>query len=401
MSVKDMIKKSVLESGAFTNYDVPGILTALAAALLLGALIYLVYRKFYAGVVFSRTFAVTLVGMTVLTCMVTLAISSNIVISLGMVGALSIVRFRTAIKDPMDLLYLFWAITSGITAGAGMYALTLLIRRAGEQIMAHLYNEETISKEINTKWAGKTVHFAKETDSTNEWCKRMSKENAEHGTLAVAEFQSAGKGRLGRKWTAPEGSSVMMSILLKPEFEAQYASMLTLVMGLSVAQAVCELGVEVSIKWPNDVVVSHKKICGILTEMGVQDGKIREVVIGVGLNVNLKEIQDELKDKATSLYLETGKTYDRNRLIGLVMEKFEINYEKFVQTCDLSMMLDDYNMLLANKSQPVRVLDKISPYEGVALEIDKDGALLVRVQSGEIRKVCSGEVSVRGLYSYI
>ena len=126
MSVKDMIKKSVLESGAFTNYDVPGILTALAAALLLGALIYLVYRKFYAGVVFSRTFAVTLVGMTVLTCMVTLAISTNVVISLGMVGALSIVRFRTAIKDPMDLLYLFWAITTGITAGAGMYVLGLL-----------------------------------------------------------------------------------------------------------------------------------------------------------------------------------------------------------------------------------------------------------------------------------
>ena len=126
MSVKDMIKKSVLESGAFTNYDVPGILTALAAALLLGALIYLVYRKFYAGVVFSRTFAVTLVGMTVLTCMVTLAISTNVVISLGMVGALSIVRVRTAIKDPMDLLYLFWAITTGITAGAGMYVLALL-----------------------------------------------------------------------------------------------------------------------------------------------------------------------------------------------------------------------------------------------------------------------------------
>ena len=126
MSVKDMIKKSVLESGAFTNYDVPGILTALAAALLLGALIYLVYRKFYAGVVFSRTFAVTLVGMTVLTCMVTLAISTNVVISLGMVGALSIVRFRTAIKDPMDLLYLFWAITTGITAGAGMHVLALL-----------------------------------------------------------------------------------------------------------------------------------------------------------------------------------------------------------------------------------------------------------------------------------
>ena len=172
-----------------------------------------------------------------------------------------------------------------------------------------VYSKETISDEIHTKWAGKTVHFAKETDSTNEWCKRMSKEDAEHGTLAVAEFQSAGKGRLGRRWTAPEGSSVMMSILLRPEFEPQYASMLTLVMGLSVAQAVKELDVEVSIKWPNDVVVSRKKICGILTEMGLENGKIREVIIGIGINVNLEEIQDDLKDKATSLYLETGKKY--------------------------------------------------------------------------------------------
>ena len=211
-----------------------------------------------------------------------------------------------------------------------------------------VYSKETISDEIHTKWAGKTVHFAKETDSTNEWCKRMSKEGAEHGTLAVAEFQSAGKGRLGRRWTAPEGSSVMMSILLRPEFEPQYASMLTLVMGLSVAQTVKELDVEVSIKWPNDVVVSRKKICGILTEMGLENGKIREVIIGIGINVNLEEIQDDLKDKATSLYLETGKKYDRNRVIGLIMEKFEKNYEKFVKTCDLSLMLDDYNAMLAN-----------------------------------------------------
>lgn len=120
MSVKDMIKKSVLESGVFDQYNISSILVALAAALALGILIFLVYRRFYTGVIYSRTFAVTLVGMTVLTCMVTLAISTNVVISLGMVGALSIVRFRTAVKDPMDLLYLFWAITTGITAGAGI-----------------------------------------------------------------------------------------------------------------------------------------------------------------------------------------------------------------------------------------------------------------------------------------
>ena len=121
-----MLKKSVLESGVFTQYDIPGILIALLAAFIMGVLIFAVYKKFYAGVIYSRTFAVTLVGMTVLTCMVTLAISTNIVISLGMVGALSIVRFRTAVKDPMDLLYLFWAITTGITVGAGMYMLAVL-----------------------------------------------------------------------------------------------------------------------------------------------------------------------------------------------------------------------------------------------------------------------------------
>ena len=124
MSVNDMIKKSVLKS--FGQYNVPKMALALLVALIVGIVIYCVYRRFYTGVVYSRSFAVTLVGMCVLTCMVTLAISTNIVISLGMVGALSIVRFRTAVKDPMDLLYLFWAITTGITAGAGMYVLAVL-----------------------------------------------------------------------------------------------------------------------------------------------------------------------------------------------------------------------------------------------------------------------------------
>ena len=128
MSVNDMIKKSVLNS--FSQYNVPKMALALLVALLVGIVIDCVYRRFYTGVVYSRSFAVTLVGMCVLTCMVTLAISTNVVISLGMVGALSIVRFRTAVKDPLDLLYLFWSITTGITAGAGMYALGLVTAAA-------------------------------------------------------------------------------------------------------------------------------------------------------------------------------------------------------------------------------------------------------------------------------
>lgn len=126
MSVREVIKKSVLESGNFDGATLVNVAAGLLVALLLGLVIYLVYSKFYVGVIYSQSFGITLVGMTVLTAMVTLAISTNIVISLGMVGALSIVRFRTAVKDPLDLLYLFWAITTGITAGAGMYLLAVL-----------------------------------------------------------------------------------------------------------------------------------------------------------------------------------------------------------------------------------------------------------------------------------
>ena len=263
-----------------------------------------------------------------------------------------------------------------------------------------IYNETTIADQIHTKWAGKTVHFARETDSTNLWIKRLAKEGASEGTLALAEFQSAGRGRLGRSWEVPEGTSVMMSILLRPKFEPQYAPTLTLVMGMAVAKAVKNLGFDVSIKWPNDVVVSHKKICGILTEMGVRDGKIDYAVIGVGINVNIKEFPEEMADKATSLYLESGREFDRSQIPGLVMEAFEEYYEKFAATCDLSGLKEEYESILANYNQPVRVLAK-EPYEGVARGITDGGELLVEKTDGTIAAVSAGEVSVRGLYSYV
>ena len=246
-----------------------------------------------------------------------------------------------------------------------------------------IYNETTIADQIHTKWAGKTVHFAREIDSTNLWIKRLAKEGAPEGTLAL-----------------PEGTSVMMSILLRPKFEPQYAPMLTLVMGMAVAKAVKNLGFDVSIKWPNDVVVSHKKICGILTEMGVRDGKIDYAVIGVGINVNIKEFPEEMADKATSLYLESGREFDRSQIPGLVMEAFEEYYEKFAATCDLSGLKEEYESILANYNQPVRVLAK-EPYEGVARGITDGGELLVEKTDGTIVAVSAGEVSVRGLYSYV
>lgn len=273
------------------------------------------------------------------------------------------------------------------------------------------FDQITIKNAIHTKWAGKTVHFSHETDSTNLWAKRIankdSKKLAEqmieqsenesaHGTLVVAEYQTAGRGRLGRKWLSPAGSCVMMSLILKPDFAPQYAPMLTLVMGLSVAQAL-----HASIKWPNDAVISGKKICGILTEMSLEGTNIREVVIGVGINVNLSALPEEVKEIATSLYLETGETYDRNEIIGQVLQRFETNYEKYVQTLDLTYLMEEYNNLLINKDKQVRVLDPKEPFEGIARGINEKGELLVEREDGVVEAVSAGEVSVRGLYGYV
>lgn len=173
MSVEDVLKKSFISS--YSGRDMWQILLALLLSIVMGAVIYLIYRQFYTGVVFSRSFAITLVGMTILTCMVTLAISTNIVISLGMVGALSIVRYRTAIKDPMDLLYIFWAITTGITVGAGMFLLSIIaaivmvalfvifdrFQRKGKVYIAVIHYSQDDTEEKILQAFGKMKYFIK------------------------------------------------------------------------------------------------------------------------------------------------------------------------------------------------------------------------------------------------
>ena len=135
--------------------------------------------------------------------------------------------------------------------------------------------------------------------------------------------------------------------------------------------------------------------------MGTNGVKINYVLIGVGINVNLKEFPEEMQDKATSLILEGGHEYDRNQVIALVMKYFEINYEKFIRTCDFTHLLDDYHRILANLNQPVRVIDGDRSFEGICRGIDEKGELLVEKQDKEVVKVSAGEVSVRGLYSYV
>ena len=265
-----------------------------------------------------------------------------------------------------------------------------------------ILSKSEIESRLDGGWIGKQVYFAEEVDSTNTWGKRLAEEGAPHGTLVVADEQTQGRGRRGRSWQSPKGTNISMTLILRPDLEPARASMLTIVMGLSVAQGLKELlKVPVQIKWPNDAVLNGHKLCGILTEMSAQIDYINYVVVGTGINVNLPEVPEELKDIATSLLIETGHRVNRAEVIGAVLRAFARNYESFLAAGDLTGLLNAYNEILANRDRQVRVLDPKEPYEGVALGINARGELLVRKADGSISEVYAGEVSVRGLYSYI
>ncbi len=265
-----------------------------------------------------------------------------------------------------------------------------------------LYGKNELESRIRTRWAGRNVVFYEITDSTNVQAKRLAEQGAAQGTLVVAEEQTAGRGRRGRDWRSPAGSNIYFTLLLRPEYTTDCASMVTLVMALAVREAVQEIcGTDVGIKWPNDVVVGGKKVTGILTEMSLEGMEIQHVVIGVGINVKEQTFPAEIADKATSLEEAAGKSVSRAALLQKIMEHFEVDYEKFLQTKDLSLLKQGYNGALVNLGREVRVLDPAGEYGGTALGINEKGELLVRTADGSVKEVYAGEVSVRGIYGYV
>lgn len=257
-----------------------------------------------------------------------------------------------------------------------------------------------------TSWMAKEIYYYQEIDSTNTQAKRKAEEGAPHGTLVVADTQSAGRGRRGRGWESAAGDGIFFTVLLKPDIFPENAPMLTLVMAIAVAKAIrSAAGLKAMIKWPNDIVVNGKKTTGILTEMSAQIDYVNHIVIGTGINIHQNSFPKELEEKATSLDLELkqlGRTemVSRAGLLEEVLEQFEIYYKTYMQTQDLSGMSEEYNQLLANCGRQVKVMDPLGEFEGQALGINDQGALLVK-RNHEIVEISSGEVSVRGIYGYV
>ena len=246
------------------------------------------------------------------------------------------------------------------------------------QITPDVLSSSELKSRIQNEWAGRNIYYYEETGSTNIDAKRLGEEGAVHGTVVVADKQNAGRGRRGRAWESPAGKDIYFTILLRPEFPPDKVSGLTLVMALSVAEAVkgC-CGQEAGIKWPNDV------------------------VIGTGINVNLDKMPAEIEKTATSILLESGKETTRAELLQKVLERFEINYEIYERDLNLRNMMETYNGYLVNKDRQVRVLDPKGEFEGIARGINAGGELLVERPDGKTVEIYAGEVSVRGIYGYV
>ncbi len=240
------------------------------------------------------------------------------------------------------------------------------------------------------------------TDSTNEALKRLAKDGAPEGQVVIADAQSAGKGRRGRSFASPKGKGIYFSYLLRPKSMTLALSTLTARTAVAVQQAIQTVcGVWTGIKWVNDLVLHGKKVCGILTEMSVEDGEIRYVIIGIGINVNeaVTDFPEELRDIATSLSIEMGKTFSREKLIGeIVRELDKMWYEmERLQT----EYLETYRKACITIGKEVQVIAGEAKRRAKAVQVNEDYSLEVEYEDGSRESLNSGEVSVRGVEGYV
>jgi birA, biotin-[acetyl-CoA-carboxylase] ligase region len=270
------------------------------------------------------------------------------------------------------------------------------------------------------------VFYYEETDSTNTRAKEYAKSGGEAGSVFLAKSQTKGRGRHGRTWVSPNEGNLYFSILLRPNISAQEASMLTLIMGYAISLAIEEeTGVLTQIKWPNDLVIAGKKVCGILTEMSAKTQSVEYVIIGAGINIGMESVAPEIQGMATSLKLEGMKSANAEKytdkeeqiqsnankqveiemsiqkLLACILQKFQEQYEIFLEDRDLRNIYKGYNDRLVNVGREVIILDGANEYTAKAEGINQQGELFIEKQDGVREAIRSGEVSVRGVYGYV
>lgn len=264
-----------------------------------------------------------------------------------------------------------------------------------------ILTREEVKNFLDTKYIGNEIIHFDSIDSTNNYANDIAMEKAE-GTVVTAEEQVVGKGRQGRNWKSPFEKGIYFSIILKPNLEPSKVAKLTLIGAAAVNLALRDLNIDSKIKWPNDIVVDGKKLCGILTEMSCELNKINYIVIGIGINANLDEddFSDELKNTATSLKKITGENIQRNKLLALVLNHFEKLYDSFKEDLNLKKTIEICRKYSALVGKEIQIIKNGNTRLGKAIDLSDEGELIVQFEAG-IEKIYSGEVSVRGLNNYI
>ena len=250
-------------------------------------------------------------------------------------------------------------------------------------------NPGEIKAGLQTKVIGKEIKYFKETESTNIIAREIA-DSVEEGTLVIAESQTAGRGRLGRKWISPEGG-IWLSIILKPKMQPQYASRITLLAGVCVAKTIRGFGLPAKIKWPNDVLINGKKVCGILTEIGAEVDLIDYLIVGIGIdaNVDTESFPEEIRDSSTSLKKETGKEINRVDFVRKLLEEFELLYLKF-QKEGFTKILEEWRNMSATIGEWVKISTQTHTIYGEAIGVDNEGALILETSDGQLEKILAG-----------
>lgn len=247
---------------------------------------------------------------------------------------------------------------------------------------------------LKTKWLGKTIHYFHSLDSTNTKAYELAVRGAEEGEVVIAESQNRGKGRLGRVWFSPPYVNLYLSIILRPKIPPHQASLITLLAAVATAKAI-ERCAELKplIKWPNDLLLGGRKIAGLLNEIQSETDRIHFVILGIGVNLNLDEetFPKEIRSLATSIKRETGQSISRKEFLTMLLQQLEEGYDRFLKEGG-DPVLKAWKERAQLEGKTVKVTSFGETLSGTAVDIDSDGALLLKMEDGHQKRIVAGDI---------
>ncbi|BBL61636.1 biotin--[acetyl-CoA-carboxylase] ligase [Methanobrevibacter arboriphilus] len=269
------------------------------------------------------------------------------------------------------------------------------LREIGSQEIEYIPSG-MIKKGLTTEYIGKKIYSFNEVESTNSVAKFLAKQGSPEGTVIISETQTKGKGRRGKKWESPSGG-IWLSIILKPDIDPSKAPLITLATGVAVARTLRGMNIDARIKWPNDILINNKKVCGILTEANAKFNTVEYVIVGVGIdtNLNVDVLTEDVKKRATSLSVEAKIEISESETVSNFLNEFEEIYDLF-KLEQFDEILYDWRKMSQTIGSYVEIKQPLGKVlKGTAVGINNQGALILELNNGELKKVISGECTLK------